>query len=187
LSVLGNHDYGGVCFNMGWTQQIFYTWNKVGSQRWIMPAQYYSRQVRFATTSGDIVSADMFFLDSNFEDSDRDEPHDICSKSGNYHMDANETQQDRKNGWHCKGFLGDWKSTSDKSGQCLNTKFTSREGCIKEFKSIWQRQMRWLEKGLANSYADWQIIVTHYPPYYHKLAERLAPLSKKYGVDLIVT
>merc|ERR1719424_2312958 len=60
LSVLGNHDYGGVCYNMGWPQQIWYTWNKAGTMRWIMPGQYYSRQARFETSSG-VITADMFF------------------------------------------------------------------------------------------------------------------------------
>jgi len=188
LSVLGNHDYGGVCFNMGWTQQVFYTWNRASTQRWIMPGQYYSRQARFTTSSGEVVSADMFFLDSNLEDTDRDPDHDLCSNHGNYHLNETEGAQGiHKNGWHCKGFLGDWESQPDKGGVCKNTKFTSRGSCIQEMKSLWKEQMVWLEKGLANSWTDWQIIVTHFPPHYEKVAKDLTRLSKKYGVDLIVT
>jgi len=195
LSVLGNHDYGGVCYNMGWAQQIWYTWNTASTQRWIMPAQYWSKQARFTTTSGEEISADMFFLDSNFEDTHKDPDHDLCSTFGNYHLDEGEqgANKDQKNGWYCGGFLGDgpdgWKSHADKSGQCANTKFTSRDSCVQEFQSLWSEQMRWLEKGLAGSWADWQIIVTHFPPngIAPKIAAGLLPLARKHGVDLIVT
>lgn len=88
MGVLGNHDYGGVCVNMGWPQQVFYTWNEI-SKRWVLPAQYYSRNLRFSKDSSDDwsdedFSIDIFFLDSNHADSGtRDERHDMCAKRGN--------------------------------------------------------------------------------------------------------
>jgi len=61
MSVLGNHDYGGVCYIKAWDQQILYTWSESG--RWVMPGQYYSRKVYFKTTT-----VDFWFLDNNVLD-----------------------------------------------------------------------------------------------------------------------
>ncbi len=54
-------------------------------------------------------------------------------------------------------------------------------------------QMAWLEDGLKNSRARWQIVVGHHPLYSNgehghdkeilELREKLAPLFKQYGVD----
>merc|ERR1712048_475962 len=82
MSVLGNHDYGGVCFNAGWPQQIWYTWNEASSKRWIMPGQYYSRQMTFGTGES-AFTWDVFFIDTNIEDTAKDPDHDICSREGN--------------------------------------------------------------------------------------------------------
>merc|ERR1711939_440762 len=59
MGILGNNDYGGKCFTKGWDQQIFYTWT--GSERWVMPAQYWKRRVQFAED----FTVDFFFLDTN--------------------------------------------------------------------------------------------------------------------------
>merc|ERR1719384_708744 len=42
--VLGNHDYGGVCYIKGWDQQIYYTWH---DDKWVLPAQYWKRTVQY--------------------------------------------------------------------------------------------------------------------------------------------
>jgi len=183
LSVLGNHDYGGVCFNMGWTQQIWYTWNQASSQRWIMPAQYYFRQARFGI-GADTITADMWFLDTNVEDTSMDENHDICSKPGNTYM---KNAGSKSGGWYCKGFLGEWKSKHEGYGVCENTNLTSPYDCGQHFKALWAEQIKWLAHGLKHSHADWQIIVTHFPAHYPKIKDALKGLSAKYGVDLIVT
>jgi hypothetical protein len=184
LSVLGNHDYGGVCFNMGWGQQVFYTWNDAGTKRWIMPSQYYSRQVRFDTGAG-LVIADMWFLDTNIDDTRKDADHDICSKEGNTFL-TDIQPPNKQEGWYCKGFLGEGLGSGD-YGVCEGTNFTSPQTCGDEFARLWEEQQVWLEEGLKNSQADWQIIVTHYPAHYPLLAKALRPLSAAYGVDLIVT
>ncbi|CAE7653722.1 unnamed protein product [Symbiodinium microadriaticum] len=78
-SVLGNHDYGGVCYIKGWDQQIFYTFKDGG--RWIMPAQYWHRRVQFKT-----FDADIWFLDTNVLDTQNpaDNPdHNLCANRGN--------------------------------------------------------------------------------------------------------
>ncbi|CAE7381063.1 PAP4 [Symbiodinium necroappetens] len=77
--VLGNHDYGGVCYIKGWDQQIFYTFKDGG--RWIMPAQYWHRRVQFKT-----FDADIWFLDTNVLDTQNpaDNPdHNLCANRGN--------------------------------------------------------------------------------------------------------
>merc|ERR1719199_1311601 len=45
----------------------------------------------------------------------------------------------------------------------------------------------WLEKMLAASKAEWQIVITHFPPFNNKNKGFWARLARKYGIDLIVT
>jgi len=176
MGVLGNHDYGGVCVNMGWPQQIYYTWNQV-YKRWVLPAQYYNRKLRFSKGGSDDwdeedFTIDMFFLDSNHADSGtRDRNHDMCAREGN-----SDTH------FYCDVFLG-----PDDSGQCAGTPglWSSEEVCNNYFQQMWRDQMVWLEDLLDKSTADWQMIVTHFPPNYPTLSA-LTPLVEKYGVDLIM-
>lgn len=167
---------------MGWLQQIWYTWN-TQADRWVMPAQYYSRQLFF-----DDITVDMFFLDSNIGDAgttDRD--HHLCTEIGN--VDADQTH-----GYHCAGFLGDG------SGSCPGTEFTGvpdstppgsgwepRANCANIFQDLWDEQMAWLDRELEKSTADWQMLVTHFPPYHHPVKDDIKPLADKHGVDLIMT
>jgi predicted phosphodiesterase len=176
MGVLGNHDYGGVCVNMGWPQQVYYTWNQV-NKRWVLPAQYYSRNLRFSKDGSDDwddedFTIDMFFLDSNHADAGtRDPHHDMCADRGN--TDPN---------WYCDAFLG-----PDNDGECAGTPglWTSEEVCNDYFQQLWRDQMVWLDDLLNKSTADWQMIVTHFPPSYHTLRQ-LTPLVEKYGVDMIM-
>lgn len=180
MGVLGNHDYGGVCVNMGWPQQIFYTWNEV-SKRWVLPAQYYKRNMRFSKGGTEHwdeedFTIDIFFLDSNHADSGTtDKNHDMCAKEGN----SDDT-------YHCAGFLGP-NGTDIVDGNCAGTPglWTSERVCNDYFQTLWTDQLAWLEEHLENSVADWQMIVTHFPPSYHTLGG-LTPLVEKYGVDLIM-
>lgn len=173
-----------VCYNMDWAAQIWYTWNRhpLSSRRWVMPAQYYSRRVEFIGASTNIsTTADMFFLDTNFYDTVTQHGHDICGINGNTY-NVKTVPPGEEEGWHCKGYLG-----NHAAGVCEGTNFTSPEACASTFENLWKEQLIWLEDGLAASNADWQIIVTHYPPYYGAIADKIRPLAKKYGVDLIVS
>lgn len=184
MSVMGNHDYGGTCVQMGWPQQIWYTWN-TQKTRWVMPAQYYSRRMFF----GDDISVDMFFLDSNLGDagtSDRD--HHLCTRIGNTFAEGDH------DGYHCAGFLGDglggcpateFKSSDFKSFDQFNGSRWSARDCQQVFRDLWDEQLVWLENLLKESTADWQMIVTHFPPWATPVTE-LKPLLDKYGVDFVM-
>lgn len=176
MAVLGNHDYGGVCVNKGWPQQVYYTWNKV-YKRWVLPAQYYHRNIRFSKDGTDDwddedFSVDMFFLDSNHADAGTaDVNHDMCAPKGN----TDDT-------FYCAGYLG-----NDTTGDCAGTPglWGSENTCNDYFQQLWRDQLVWLEDLLDKSTAEWQMIVTHFPPNYPPLRD-LVPLVEKYGVDLIM-
>lgn len=78
LSVLGNHDYGGMNFDWAWDVQVYRTWmdyNGHGTQ-WRMPGQYWSQRVDY-----DGFSIDLFFIDTNFLDAQAphlDKHHNMC-------------------------------------------------------------------------------------------------------------
>jgi len=77
MGVLGNHDYGGWKYSAGWDQIIAYTWH---SERWIMPAQYWSRRIQYCD-----FNVDYFFYDSNYCDAQDPsvKAHNICDQSHN--------------------------------------------------------------------------------------------------------
>eukprot|EP00448_Togula_jolla_P023929 CAMPEP_0170592376 /NCGR_PEP_ID=MMETSP0224-20130122/12891_1 /TAXON_ID=285029 /ORGANISM="Togula jolla, Strain CCCM 725" /LENGTH=725 /DNA_ID=CAMNT_0010916277 /DNA_START=50 /DNA_END=2227 /DNA_ORIENTATION=- len=62
--------------------------------------------------------------------------------------------------------------------------------CVTWFRKLWADQLLWLDQKLAASTADWQIIVTHFPPetwtHYGKNVEDWKRLGDKYGIDLMV-
>jgi hypothetical protein len=177
MGVLGNHDYGGSCFTKGWDQQISYTW--WGSKRWVMPAQYWKRKVQFAQN----FVAEFFFLDTNLVDAevpDLDPDHNICSQKHN----------EGKSGSYCPETRFPPPAGSDMA-QCKGSElFPSIDKCHDNFKSFWARQKEWLEDALSKSTADWQIVVTHYPPSFPPEAGNFdlwPSLGKKYGIDLMIT
>ncbi|CAE8581680.1 unnamed protein product [Polarella glacialis] len=154
LSVLGNHDWGGVYFNSGWDQQIAYTW---ASDRWIMPAPYWSQHVNFPDQG---FSADIFMIDTNVFDAhgpgSLEPSHDICGNGGS------STQ-------NCASQGGP----------------PSKEECHDWFQDFWHTQKKWLKESLRKSTANWQIVNTHFPcgtemPWYFQL-------HTEYGLDLLVT
>eukprot|EP00933_Yihiella_yeosuensis_P071371 TRINITY_DN79579_c0_g1_i1.p1 TRINITY_DN79579_c0_g1~~TRINITY_DN79579_c0_g1_i1.p1 ORF type:complete len:522 (-),score=98.08 TRINITY_DN79579_c0_g1_i1:66-1631(-) len=172
-SVLGNHDYGGVCYIKGWDQQIYYTWKPDG--RWVMPAQFWSRKVQFKT-----FSADFWFLDTNILDvynPSTDAGHNLCSKFSNpgTHCEANKyPPHDGLNASSC-GPGG--------PGDCWD--------CGQWFRDLWARQYTWIEKALSNSVADWQIVVMHHPPSYSpgygKVLLNWKSFAAKFGIDLMIS
>jgi hypothetical protein len=155
LSVLGNHDWGGIFFNAAWDQQIWYTWGPSG--RWVMPGLYWHQHVKYPTKN---FTVDWYLLDSNNQDAKphpEDPGHNIC---GSHNPKSNT----------CKSIGGPEDPYS----------------CHIWFANLWKEQMEWLEKKLNSSTADWQIIVTHFPPDPWFVHQDYKRLSSKYGLDLIV-
>jgi UDP-2,3-diacylglucosamine pyrophosphatase LpxH len=157
--VLGNHDWGGWKYTSAWDQNIFYTWHAADS-RWLTPALFWSRRVQFR----DFV-ADFFFVDTNIFDTmdpEVDSEHNICSSLHNLVAE----------GTSC-GAVGPQDPAS----------------CPQFFRDLFEEKQRpWLEEGLAKSTAEWQIIVTHFPPAWGgHITEVLRQVSTKYGVDLILS
>ncbi|CAE7752099.1 Acp5, partial [Symbiodinium pilosum] len=160
--VLGNHDYGGYHYNVHWDQNIFYTWGQQGQpkSRWLTPALYWSRQVFFRN-----FSVDFFFVDTNRADTDgnpdADPEHNICSRSHNQPPQP----------------LG-----------CNGTSITNPDTCWKWFLDLWDEQKKWLADKLEASRAEWQILVTHYPPTFEPCrSEAWDSMLAKYGVDLYIS
>jgi len=134
LGVLGNHDYGGFKFTMGWDHAIGYTWGGGdSSSRWMMPAQYWAASAHYPD-----FSVDWFFLDSNVWDAHAPEDpsrHNMCSFS--------------RNGY---------------GARCLPHGPKDPRDCLWYFKSLWLKGKAWLKELLERSTSEWQIVVTHFPP-----------------------
>lgn len=70
--------------------------------------------------------------------------------------------------------------------------FANPAACAAGFKSLWKEQKAWLTDLLSKSTAQWQIVVTHYPPEFPYVAAgedaNLWPsLGNEYGIDLMIT
>mmetsp|Transcript_13078 Transcript_13078/g.46501 ORF Transcript_13078/g.46501 Transcript_13078/m.46501 type:complete len:683 (+) Transcript_13078:34-2082(+) len=159
LGVLGNHDYGGWMFTMGWDQAISYTWSTnlpTSTGRWFTPAQYYSGKVRYPD-----FAVEYFFLDNNMFDAfhpDEQPSNNICSSAHNLEYGAT----------------------------CGATGPTSPEDCFAWFARLWEAEKTWLDDSLDRSTADWQVIVVHFPPEGSWGEVFFARLAQTYGIDLIV-
>jgi predicted phosphodiesterase len=154
LGVLGNHDYGGFIFTAAWDQVISYTW----TTGFPSTGRWLTpAQYWRSKVRYDGFSVDYFFVDSNVygTTSPYEQEHNICSTTHNL------------NNISC-----------GKEGP------TSVEDCPKWFQRLWEEQDKWLQAGLANSTADWQIVVTHYPP--DVMQSYWKELSTKHGIDLII-
>eukprot|EP00929_Paragymnodinium_shiwhaense_P095338 TRINITY_DN5641_c0_g1_i1.p1 TRINITY_DN5641_c0_g1~~TRINITY_DN5641_c0_g1_i1.p1 ORF type:complete len:1035 (+),score=267.73 TRINITY_DN5641_c0_g1_i1:104-3208(+) len=150
MGIFGNHDYGGYQYDMGWDQQIAYTWY---SDQWIIPAQYWMRTVQFCD-----FSIDFYFLDTqvfDVKDPHEDHMHNLCNMVHN-----------KKDCSAMKGPKNPWD-------------------CVAWFKDLWLSQQKWLEDKLRASDADWQIVVTHFPPEWG--LEEWRRLAVTYGIDLFIT
>mmetsp|Transcript_27005 Transcript_27005/g.76629 ORF Transcript_27005/g.76629 Transcript_27005/m.76629 type:complete len:359 (+) Transcript_27005:2313-3389(+) len=158
LGVLGNHDYGGYIFHSGWDSTIGYTWvtGPPSTGRWLTPAQYWRTTARYPG-----FHVDYFFVDSNTfgaAASVADPEHNICSE-----------QHNTKHGSQSCGVQGP----------------SSTQDCPGWFSRLWEEQLDWMDEGLSHSDADWQVVVTHYPPEWGTAT--WASMSAKHGIDLIIT
>lgn len=155
LGVLGNHDYGGYMFTSAWDQAIAYTWGGLKSSGRWITPSQYWK----AKVHYPDFSVDYYFMDSNAFDAfppDHDTGHNLC---GNEHNIA---------GASC-GPMGPF----------------SIQDCPGWFARLWDAQVVWLKRNLGLSAADWQIVVTHFPPTWGQ--EFWMNVTEKYGVDLILT
>eukprot|EP00425_Heterocapsa_triquetra_P038527 CAMPEP_0195081508 /NCGR_PEP_ID=MMETSP0448-20130528/22932_1 /TAXON_ID=66468 /ORGANISM="Heterocapsa triquestra, Strain CCMP 448" /LENGTH=587 /DNA_ID=CAMNT_0040114537 /DNA_START=85 /DNA_END=1848 /DNA_ORIENTATION=- len=155
LGVLGNHDYGGFMFNRGWDRVIAYTWDTS-----IVSTGRWMTPAQYwrSKVRYPDFSVDYYFVDTNIFNAFEpkvDEDHNICSYSHNRHA------------------------------SCGPQGPTSVFDCPRWFKKLWDDQMKWLDEVLPKSTAEWQIVVTHFPPYHGK--DDWIRLSQWYGIDLIIT
>lgn len=125
------------------------------NSRWVTPALYWAQRMRYP----DFV-VDFYFIDSNVNDAlapDADPEHNMCSVLHNPQEDAS----------------------------CGVDGPQSVPDCLTWFQRLWNDQVKWLERQLAVSTADWKIVVTHFPPEWMKTTWTW--LWKTYGIDLIIT
>jgi len=139
-SVLGNHDYGGVCYTKGWDQQILYTYTE---DKWLMPGQYWMRSVQYKNMKMDFFFVDGSWLDTKDGGGGQAPNHDIC-------------QFNPKN-------IPDAICHQPFTTQCGSTGPSNGGDCENWFRTLWSAQYKWLMKVVPGSDADWQIVVTHYP------------------------
>lgn len=158
FGVLGNHDYGGFSFTGGWDQIVGYTWGGPHSSgRWMVPAQYWSANVYYEDDRGP-WSVDYFFVDSNVhgaQEKHMNQGHNICSLKHN-----------------------------GVNASCGAQGPVSVDDCPRWFERLWVEQVRWLQHALERSEAEWQVVVTHYPPEFGK--DEWKYLAT-HGIDLLVT
>merc|ERR1719195_434927 len=57
--------------------------------------------------------------------------------------------------------------------------------CASWFARLWEEQKNWLETGLAGSAANWQILVTHFPPTWG--TDFWKDIVHRQGIDLITS
>lgn len=156
LGVLGNHDFGGFLFTRGWDQMIGYTWTSAHPST----GRWLIPALYWTVTvryPG--FSVEYFFVDTNVFDAfapDDDGGHNMCSAAHN------------GDGATC-GLVGP----------------ASAEECPRWFQRLWDTELAWLESGLNASKAEWQVVVTHFPP--EDGLEQWSRLSAAYGIDLIVS
>jgi len=154
FSVLGNHDYGGFQFNTQWDQMIAYTWYMPGG-RWIMPSQYFSQHISYPDQN---FTIDILMIDNNWHDAKNppeDPEHNICSQKHN-----------------------PWGATCGASGP------VNIWDCTKWFDKLKVETLKWMEEQLNSSTADWQLIVSHFPPEAWYNGRAMVRWAKKYGIDL---
>lgn len=104
-------------------------------------------------------SVDYFFLDTNVFDTTEPKVgnmHNICGLKHN-HQNATCGAEGPVNVWVCP----EW------------------------FQQLWANQEIWVKEAMGSSIADWQILVTHFPPTWR--SDYWANLCCEYGIDLMVS
>ncbi|CAE8588237.1 unnamed protein product [Polarella glacialis] len=164
LGTLGNHDFGERSYTNGWDQIIAYTWGPGG--RWVTPALYWRQRIHHA----DFV-ADFFFVDTNFNDVNK-----LCSSA---------RLQTNGQNLHAHSY----KADNIQDANCGVAGPTSLSECVSWFHDLWSAQLAWLEDELyaSTAKANWQVVVTHYPPEQGWQLATWRRLSAMYGIDLFVT
>jgi len=122
---------------------------------WVMPARYFSRKMVHPG-----FTVEYFVIDSNAMDAKEpgeDPEHNICGEAHNIP------------GASCASVGGP----------------SSPKHCKEWFWSSYRTQQAWLERRLAASSADWQVVVTHFHCYHE--AGWYQKLHNQYGLDLLVT
>jgi len=172
-SVLGNHDYGGVCYAKGWDQQILYTYTP--NSKWLMPGQYWMRTAQYKNMAIDFFFVDGSWLDTKDGGGGQALNHDICQFNPTV-PDAI-CQQD-------KGF----------SPECPGTGPYNGGDCENWFKTLWSKQYEWLKRVVpaSDKTAQYQIVVTHYPAAKslgHAGVDQIdwKLWAPKHGVELVIS
>lgn len=122
---------------------------------WVMPARYFSRKMNHPG-----FTVEYFVIDSNAydaKDPGEDPEHNICGDAHNIP------------GASCASIGGP----------------SSTRHCKEWFWSSYRTQQRWMERRLAASTADWQVVVTHFPCHHDSGWYQM--LHARYGLDLLVT
>jgi len=151
MGVLGNHDYGGVCYLKGWDQQIYYTWKDKG---WVMPGQHWRRTIQYKN-----FNVDMFFVDGNVFDSSPavGASHNMCNIGSSP-------------GPHCEAYVGGYwpPAPGQPGGSCLaNGPKQNGPACSAWFMDVWDQSYKFLMAEVPKSTADWQFVINHYPAQYN--------------------
>jgi len=123
--------------------------------RWLTPALYWSTKVHYSD-----FSVDYLFVDSNVNDAfaPQDQPsHNMCSERNNPPDPTCGSDTGPVSAWDCTMW----------------------------FMRLWQDQLAWMPKRLEKATGDWRIIVTHFPPEFHR--EDWSKIAREYSVDLFVT
>jgi len=172
--VLGNHDYGGVCYVKGWDQQVLYTYDSPDSH-WITPGQFWMRSVQYKNMKMDFYFIDGSWYDTKSGGGGLDKRHNICQ----YGQD--------NTGKYCEN-----KYYPGPGATCPGTGPYNGGDCENWFTTLWSAQYKWLMDKVPNSVADWQIVVTHYPgssALGHAGLDRVdwREWGPKMGLDLIIS
>jgi len=135
-------------------------WPQTIAYTWAPPGRWMTpAQYWTVTVRYPGFSVDYYFVDSNVFDAGdpkADPEHNMCSLEHN-HLGNCAVQGGPGSVWSCPVY----------------------------FANLWTAQQHWLDRKLADSSADWQVVVTHFPPKWGR--NDWEPLADKHGIDLFVS